>query len=161
VFWIGLDDWIYCTLYTHTLRDYRQYSAIAILHTFQFTVSQALGLSVFISRILAIDLSQSHCNFNSHMKPSWHSLIPFLPFLFNYLRLPSPELDQILSLAAWDPRFIESKWTNRKHREGVSTAPLHSSRSYSIAAGMCLPSRCLAMDMHATVCMYVMYVETI
>jgi hypothetical protein len=29
----GLDDWIYCTLYIHTARDYRQYSAIADLHT--------------------------------------------------------------------------------------------------------------------------------
>jgi hypothetical protein len=30
----GLDDWIYCTLYIYTVRDYRQYSATAILHTF-------------------------------------------------------------------------------------------------------------------------------
>jgi hypothetical protein len=36
--------------------------------------------------------------------------------------------------------------------EGVFTAPLHSNGSYSIVArvfvatGMCLPSRCLAMD---------------
>jgi hypothetical protein len=29
----GLDDWIYCPLYIHTTRDYRQYSAIADLHT--------------------------------------------------------------------------------------------------------------------------------
>jgi hypothetical protein len=34
----GLDDWIYCTLHIHTIRDYRQYSAIADLHTLQFTV---------------------------------------------------------------------------------------------------------------------------
>jgi hypothetical protein len=27
----GLDDWIYGTLYIHTTRDCRQYSAIAIL----------------------------------------------------------------------------------------------------------------------------------
>jgi hypothetical protein len=32
------------------------YSAIAILHTFQLTVTHALGLSVFTSRILATDL---------------------------------------------------------------------------------------------------------
>jgi hypothetical protein len=38
-------------------------------------------VSVFTSRILTTDLSQSHCNFNSHMKSSCHSLIPFLPFL--------------------------------------------------------------------------------
>jgi hypothetical protein len=34
-----LDDWIDCTLYFHTTRDYMQYSAIDILHTFQFTVA--------------------------------------------------------------------------------------------------------------------------
>jgi hypothetical protein len=47
----GLEDWIYCTLCVYTTRDYRQYSAIAILRTFS-----SLGFSVFISRILATDL---------------------------------------------------------------------------------------------------------
>jgi hypothetical protein len=56
----GLDDWIYCSLYIHTVRNYRQYSAIAILHTFQLTVIHALGFSLFTSRILATYLSQSH-----------------------------------------------------------------------------------------------------
>jgi hypothetical protein len=65
------------------------YSAIAILHTFHLTVAHALGFSVFTSRILATDLSQSHCNFKSHMKCSWHSLIPFLPFLLSHRRLPA------------------------------------------------------------------------
>jgi hypothetical protein len=51
-----LDDWIYCTLYIHTVRDYMQYSAIAILHIFQFLVTHALGFSVFTSRILATEL---------------------------------------------------------------------------------------------------------
>jgi hypothetical protein len=81
--------------YTYTARDYRQYSAIAHLHTFQFTVTHALGLSVFTSRILVTDLSQSHCHFSSHMNPSWHSLIPFLTFLLSHLGLTSPELDPV------------------------------------------------------------------
>jgi hypothetical protein len=42
----GLDDYI----------DYRQYSAIADLHTLQFTATHALSFSVFTSRILATDL---------------------------------------------------------------------------------------------------------
>jgi hypothetical protein len=69
------------TLYIHTVRDYRQYSysAINILHTIQFTVTQALGFSVFTSHILATDLSHSHFIFKSRMKSSCHSLIPFLP----------------------------------------------------------------------------------
>jgi hypothetical protein len=39
----GLDDWIYCTVYIHTTRDYRPYGAIADLHTMQLTVTRALG----------------------------------------------------------------------------------------------------------------------
>jgi hypothetical protein len=73
------------------------YSAIAILHTCQFTVPNALGFLVFTSRILATDLSQSHCNFKSHMKSSLHRLISFLPFPLNHLGLPSPELEPVLS----------------------------------------------------------------
>jgi hypothetical protein len=94
----GLHDWIYWTLYIHTTRYYRQYSAIFDLHTLQFTVTHALGFSVFTNHILATDLSQSHCNFKSHVKSSLHRLIPFLLFLLNHLRLPSPELDPIFFL---------------------------------------------------------------
>jgi hypothetical protein len=65
--------------YAFTTRDYRQYSAISMLHTFQFTVTHALGFSVFTSRILATGLSQHHCRFKSHVKSSYHSLIYFLP----------------------------------------------------------------------------------
>jgi hypothetical protein len=64
------------------------YSAIAILHTFQFTVTHALGYSVVTSRILATDLIQSHCNFKSHVESSLYRLIPFLPFL----QLPIPKI---------------------------------------------------------------------
>jgi hypothetical protein len=84
----GLDDWIYFTLYIHTIWDCRQYSAIAILHTFQFTAAHALGFPAFTSSILATDLSQSQCNFKLHMKSSLHRLIPFLQFL----QLPVPRL---------------------------------------------------------------------
>jgi hypothetical protein len=77
----GLDDFIYCILYIHTVRDPRQYSAIAILHTFQFTAAHALRFTVFTSRILATDLSQSHFNFKSHMMSSFHTLTPFFPLL--------------------------------------------------------------------------------
>jgi hypothetical protein len=92
----GLHDWIYCTLYIHTTRDHRQYSAVAILHTLQFTVTQALGFSVFTSRILATDLWQSHDHFKSYMKSSSHGLTHFLSLLLNHLRLPSPKLDPLL-----------------------------------------------------------------
>jgi hypothetical protein len=51
--------------------------------------------SVFTSRILTTDLSESHCNFQSYVKSYFHRLISFWPFLLNHLRLPSPELDPI------------------------------------------------------------------
>jgi hypothetical protein len=54
--------------------NYNQYSAIADLHTFQFTVSHALGFSVFTSRLLATDL-------NTETSTSNHYEV-FLPFLF-------------------------------------------------------------------------------
>jgi hypothetical protein len=58
----GLDDWIYWHM-IHSTRDYRQYSAIANLHTLHFTVMHALGFSIFTSRIPATGLWQSHCHF--------------------------------------------------------------------------------------------------
>jgi hypothetical protein len=56
---MGLLHSIYFTLYIHTIRDYRQQSAVAILHTFQFTVTHSLGFSVFTSRILETDCNSS------------------------------------------------------------------------------------------------------
>jgi 3-deoxy-D-arabino-heptulosonate 7-phosphate (DAHP) synthase class II len=62
------------------LENTDHYSAIAILHTLQFTFAHALGFSVFTSRLLATDLSQSHCNFTSHMESSLHRLTPCLQY---------------------------------------------------------------------------------
>jgi hypothetical protein len=51
-------DWMteFIAPYTFTTRNYRQFSAIADLHTLQFTVTHALGFSVFTSRILSMQL---------------------------------------------------------------------------------------------------------
>jgi hypothetical protein len=84
-------DWIYCT-YTFTTRDTMQYNDIADLHTCQFTVTHALGFSVFTSRILPTDLSLSHCNFKAHMKFSLHSLIYFLPLFSTQFISSAPTL---------------------------------------------------------------------
>jgi hypothetical protein len=46
--------------------------------TLKFTDAHALGLSVFTSRILAMDLCPSHCNFKSHMKSSFAQPNSFL-----------------------------------------------------------------------------------
>jgi hypothetical protein len=52
--------------FIHTTCEDRQQSAIATLHTFQFTAAHALGFSVFTSLILPTDL-------NSHFKPFMRS----------------------------------------------------------------------------------------
>jgi hypothetical protein len=64
--------------YTFTARNYRQYSAIADLHTLQFTVVHALRFSVVTSRILVTDFSQTHT-----YEVFFSRLIPFLPLFCN------------------------------------------------------------------------------
>jgi hypothetical protein len=52
-----------------------------------FTVhrcTRTLEFSVFTSRILTTDLSQSYCRVKSHMKASFHRLIHFLPLFCNW-----------------------------------------------------------------------------
>jgi hypothetical protein len=82
-FWIGwldLSDLIHSyTSWLQALQRYR-YSTHFAVHR-----STPLGFSVFTSRILATDLSRSHCNLKSH--------IPFFPrliiFFFIILQLPT------------------------------------------------------------------------
>jgi hypothetical protein len=73
---------------------------------------------------------------------------PSHSFLANFSSLPTCQLRNlgpILVIVTLEPR------THRKHHflyccEGVFSGSLHSNGSYSIAAGICLPSSCLAMD---------------
>jgi hypothetical protein len=76
-------DWVIGFITPYTLTSYyRQYSAIAILHTLQFTVAHALGFSVFPSRILATDLSQTQWHFKS-LEAFFAQSNFFLPLLCN------------------------------------------------------------------------------
>jgi hypothetical protein len=69
--------------------NYNQYSAIADLHTFQFTVAHAVGFSVSTSRLLATDLNTETIISNRYEV--------FLPFLVQSpWTVDSPELDPIL-----------------------------------------------------------------
>jgi hypothetical protein len=99
------------------------YSAIAVpAHTLQFTVTHALGFSVITSRILATDLSQSHCNFKSHMRayvPAGWSL--------------ETRLSSVPLLTASDLFFVTLYGPRRKH-------------SLSVVEKACLQRRCIATD---------------
>jgi hypothetical protein len=66
----GFIDHLYTVLETTT-----NYSAIADLHTLQFTVTYTLVFSVFISRILATDLTQwRFFSFRGHAVACWLTL---------------------------------------------------------------------------------------
>jgi hypothetical protein len=152
-FWIGYLDSL--TPYTH---NYRQHSAIVDIHTLQFTVTHALGFSVFTSRILATDLKQSHCHFKTHEVFISQSN----SFLAIILQLPIP-----LHRSSYPGTLGSRKATNsfqtelffittlhgplRKQRlycwEGVFTAPIVA--CVFVPAGMCLPSRCLSMNTYS------------
>jgi hypothetical protein len=77
------------------------------------------------------------------MKSYLHSLIPFLLFLLNHLRLPSPEFDPIPDNYYCSPgtsRYIGLGRTSRKTPSsvvpyclGVFTDPFHSNRRHIIA----------------------------
>jgi hypothetical protein len=154
----GLYDWVYCTLYIHTTRDYRQYGAIAIIHTFQFTVTHALGFSVFTSRLLAKDLSQSHCNFKSHMKSSGHSLISFLPLFSTQFNSIQFFCFQAHILAGWRPETRLFTSTRLLCLLPSSDCVLFqpfgknfTENTASIVKEACSLIRCLAMDIHVTI----------
>jgi hypothetical protein len=160
---IGFIDILYTVLGTTS-----NYSRIADLHSSQFTVTHTLGFSVFTSRILVTDLQQSHCHIKSRMKFSFHSLIPVLPLFFNCQLSSSAltliswqaavsKLDSTLNGLNWTLLYNHFARTTQKTQslycwEGVFTAQLPSNGSYSNvacvfnAAGMCLSSRCLAMN---------------
>jgi hypothetical protein len=152
-----------------------KYSAIADLQTLQFTVTHTPVFSVFTSRILATDFISLTVTRNH----TWILLAqpnsPFLSFLLSHIRLPtlsilSPAdtkqiswLDGVskqLNLLNWTLLYNHFARTTQETQplycwEGVFTAPLHSNRSYSIVAcvfiaeGMCLPGRCLAMNVYS------------
>jgi hypothetical protein len=124
---------------------------------------------------------------------SFQGLIPFYPSILNYLRRAqlSTQLDSILFLCSqahilagcrletqltqtiffviFEPSARTTQKTQSVYFWGVFTAPLHDNGSYAIfacvfiAAGMCLLSSCLAMDVaydfivpafgrHVTIC---------
>jgi hypothetical protein len=178
-FWISHKYPICITLRPHSC--YRHNSAIAILHTLQFTVTHALGLSVFTSRILATDLSRFHSQFKSHTKSSLHSLTHFLT-LFCSCQFRRSDSIQFLYFeahisAGWSLEtrlFISDYYSLLFKRHSLSLyystrtprktssigkdaclwllcLALYVLLSRARVAWMCLPIRCLVMSILVTV----------
>jgi hypothetical protein len=118
------DDWIYWCFYTITL-SYNQYSAIADLHTFQFTFAQVLGFSVSRSRILATDINTGII--------TWNRYEVFLSFLLqspwapgsSIVSLQSPWFLTLCSIVLIWPQESESE--SRYNWRSVSRSVLVSS----------------------------------
>jgi hypothetical protein len=74
-----------------------------------------------------------------------------LPSVLNYLSYcPLKRLPQLLFQLAWDPRYIASRWTYRKHSFPLLQFNITSIVAYVfVAMGTCLPSRCLAMNIYS------------
>jgi hypothetical protein len=137
----GFDDWIYWHLIHSQLGTTGNCRAIANFHTLQFTVTHALGFSVFASCILTTDLWQSHYHFKSHMKSSLHSLFPSC----HYSRLRSIPL-----LPSLYPGKLSSR-NSTFHSLLLSWIILynHTARTprntpYCILFYVCLPHHCIA-----------------
>jgi hypothetical protein len=142
---------------SHVFRTTGNYSAITVLHNLQFTVLHALGFSVFSSRILATDLSQSQCNFKSHLMSSFHSLIPLLPLFCSCL---FRRLDCIQFLcykayipAGWPPETRLSTLNYCSLLLGPVLCPIynplgtdHTENTASIVKEACLLVRCLLIN---------------
>jgi hypothetical protein len=147
-FWIGWSDIL-------TPRNYRQYNAITDRHTLKFTVTHAIGFSVFTSHILTTDFNSLTVTSNQTF------FIPPNSFLTITLQLST--LLPKLIFRRLQTRLFSAHYFARTRQKtqslycwgGVFTVPLHSNGSYSIfacvfvAAGMCLPGRCLEMNVYS------------
>jgi hypothetical protein len=113
--------------------DYRKWYRYRHSTHFIFHLAHALEFSVFTSRILATDLSRSHCNFRSHdvfLVQSTFFSCQFQrlhPILF-WLRFNTPT-SAIIETRLYYP---------------LCTDPTENSAS--IVDKACLPRRCLAID---------------
>jgi hypothetical protein len=141
----ALDDWTYWHL-IHTALDYRQYSAVAILHPFQFTVTHALGFSVFTSRILATDfvavslsLQITHEVFFSQPN-SFHAIIQQLPNQFDSI---APEL---ISLQAGISKLDSTRLLSCQLRKLPYNHFARTTQKTASIEEACVLICCLAMD---------------
>jgi hypothetical protein len=147
--------------YTFTTRDYRQQNAIAILHTLQITVTHALDISIFTSRILATDFIAVSLLFqithgvffsqpNSFLAiipqlpipmPGFLNLIPLLPSSYPGRMASRNSTRQFQLLFCWTHPYNHFAWTTQQTHplllRNVFTDPLPCNRHH-IVARVCL-----------------------
>jgi hypothetical protein len=135
----GSDDWIYWCFYTVTL-SYNQYSAIADLHTLQFTVAHALGFSVSTSHILATDLNTGTITSN-HYENTCYVLSRIRVYWFATGHGADHIEDSYCCHARLSGRVFTACCI------ATRTARTHSEHCFHccVFIGTCLRSRCLAM----------------
>jgi hypothetical protein len=119
----GSYDWIYWCFLKITL-NYSQYSTIADLHTFQFTVAHALGFSVFTSRILAMDLNTGTITWNhyevfslflleSHYTPLSENVLNYSTLSLQSHIQPLFSLPSLISLRAYSCYIYAARTTQK------------------------------------------------
>jgi hypothetical protein len=151
---------------------HKQYSAIADLHAFQFTVAHALGFPVSTSRCLVADLNIGTITSNHYevflpflLQSPW-TVDPILQFYLYTVVFPFPWFLTPYYSMLQTPVIQTRHGAQRKHSTVVSRGPytkhlLLPELLYYLATscnirpqrtqlpllrvGMCLPSRCLAM----------------
>jgi hypothetical protein len=116
------------------------------------------NIKIIIYKTLLVSwqwIYQSHCNFKSHVKYSWHHIIPFLPFLW----LPIPRLDSTTAvysavlclLPLLSCRTLLITTLHGPHGKHVSSVRICDTdhienTASSIVAKACLPCHCLATE---------------
>jgi hypothetical protein len=131
------------TLYT-PLGTTDNYSAIADLHTLQFTVTHALKFSVFTSHILATDII-----IVSLSVQTTHEVFFSQPYSLLAISFQSPSTADSLNISPAAPELIPAGGVSRNSTEFLSITTLQGPRrkhNLSIVEKACLQRRCIATE---------------
>jgi hypothetical protein len=135
---------------------------LPLINTLQFTVTHTLEFSVFTSCILATDFNTViipiTLNYTlqipyvkcSLRRLTFKSQLNSLPSSLSQLRLPSQETPSVIIPAGLGSRYIASGRTQQKTSFALLYPNNNSIVAYVfVAAGTCLPSRCLTMNLYS------------
>jgi hypothetical protein len=144
------------TAYTHH-SEVHVITPLSLISTLQFTVTHTLGFSIFTRRILATDFNTVIIPFslNHTLQISLHysahkvfsSQLNFFLAISSQLSSTAVSKDFFNSISAGlDPRYRAS---GRPQQKTPFPNNLNIVAYVFVAAGTCLPSRCLAMKIYS------------